>query len=808
MKKICSAIALFTFLFNAVAFCQSNDEALPNAVSKLKTLLNDHPVEKAYLHFDKPYYAAGDTIYFKAYVTAWEHHLLSKISNVLHVDLIGRDNAIMRSILVRLNNGTGWGDFALANNLQKGIYRVRAYTQWMRNNGEVYFFDQPMSVGSINNIAEKASATMAGSPVIGFFPEGGSLVNGITSKLAFKAISADGLGVDVKGFVFSNDGIGVGKFVSAHAGMGAFVFTPEAGKTYKAKLYYANGKEDIVDLPTASDKGIVLAANTDDPNKIIVELRASKSFYQENAGKEFYLMTFCGASAQTVKTKLDNEVLSLELRKNMFTTGILQITLFSPAGEPLSERLAFVKKPDMLNIAVTTDKPIYKPLKKVTLNMGVTAPGDIASAGYFSVSVTDENKVPVNENTEHTILSDLLLTSDLKGYVEQPNYYFANNNKEVNSNLDVLMLTQGFRRFVWKQLLNQPIAESAFQPEKNLEIAGVLKTKSGMPLPGKKVQLTNISNGQLSELTTDQKGRFSFAANFFTGDRILLQTKTSTGKNAGVVTLDMPLMSVAVNNSSIPAEKYNTNADILASLQPDRNDGVVTASNGPANTVSTISKNAAVLKSTRALVPTSSADQVITSEQLRGMTTLSYSLAGIARGIEFSRNSAFIKGTQIISGEQIVQVPMLIIVDGTIANSIDAVPPSTIDNIQIFKGANAGIYGLLGAHGVMVINTKQGGYGSDTANGEASPGIFSIAPIGYYKAREFYSPAYDINRQNNQGADTRTTIFWKSDVVTTADGKASFNYFNASGKGTYRVVIEGIDDKGNLGRQVYRYKVE
>ena len=158
-----------------------------------------------------------------------------------------------------------------------------------------------------------------------------------------------------------------------------------------------------------------------------------------------------------------------------------------------------------------------------------------------------------------------------------------------------------------------------------------------------------------------------------------------------------------------------------------------------------------------------------------------------------------------------VRVGLGVVADGVEVGKgipLDLYNPGSIETIEILKGANASIYGMEGGSGVIVLTTKQGAERGGTMSKEMSPGIFSIEPKGFYKAREFYSPRYDAGQPANNLPDQRNTIFWKPDVTTDAEGNASFNFFNADGTGTYRVEVEGIDSKGNLGMQVLRYKVQ
>src|SRR5579872_4983344 len=237
---------IIPILLLLMALCHLSSFGQTDIVTKLRTYNKQHLTEKAYLQFDKPYYATGDTLYFKAYVTMGERHDLSKISGVLHVDLIGIDNKANQGIKVQLINGIGWGDFALPDSLPQGTYRVRAYTRWMRNAGDDSYFEKTMPVGSLHQNKIPESSTAHIKPVMAkadmqFFPEGGELVTGISGKIAFKAIGTNGMSMDVRGTVTDNSGKDVASFASTHLGMGYFNLEPEEGKSYKAAITFADG---------------------------------------------------------------------------------------------------------------------------------------------------------------------------------------------------------------------------------------------------------------------------------------------------------------------------------------------------------------------------------------------------------------------------------------------------------------------------------------------------------------------------------------------------------------------------------------
>jgi len=798
-----------------------------NIFSKLNSFQATHNPEKAYLQFDKPYYAAGDTIYLKAYVTIGQRHELSNLSGVLHVDLINGNNKIDQSIKLQLDSGIAWGDFALPDSLPKGNYRVRAYTQWMRNDGNSSYFDQQIKIGSLKNIAIPESIVKQPVQIpeikadVQFFPEGGSLAAGIRSKVAFKAIGANGLSVNVKGVITDSKNNEITSFASVHLGMGYFYLKPEEGKTYKAKLTFADGEQSMFDLPVAETKGIVLSVNNDHIPEASVRIQVNKAYYRENRNKDYTLLIYSGGVATSIVRTLDSPMVSLDILKRHLHTGVASVTLFSPEGEPLSERLLFVQNYDQLNLSVSTEKTIYAKREKVNIKLNALNRAGGPADGHFSVSVTDESKVMVDENDENTILNNLLLTSDLKGYVEQPNYYFADTSANARKNLDILMLTQGYRRFTWKQVLENSNPSLAYQPEKGLEIKGMVKNLFGKPIDKGTITLVPTKGGPLLSNVSDDKGIFHFSNLVFTDTtHFVLSAVNANGKNSTKITYfnDKPEPVSTVNQ--FPGKRIVSDTAMAAYLDNTKNDRneLINYGRGKGILLKEVKIRDVKLDDqykTQSLAGAGNADQVMHADEIEEIGgQLSASLDGRLHGITFlgASNGSKVAYLTINYHSPIghnLPTPMLVVIDGEEEPrpfDIDQLPSTEVETIEVLQYASASIYGEDGGAGVLIITTKQGG-GID-AKDIASIGVLPIAPKGFYKAREFYSPKYDNTALPAKQRDFRSTIFWKPELITDKDGNASFEYFNADGTGTYKVVIEGIDDKGNLGRQVYRYKVE
>jgi hypothetical protein len=899
LKKVILILSLLLG-FLTLGFIRNNDDLLKKIAAQLELLEKQYPQEKVHVHLDKPYYAIGDTIWFKTYVTIGAEHALSGLSGIVYVDLINDNDSIKRSVKLPLTSGLAWGDFILSDSLKEGNYRIRAYTNWMRNASEEYFFDKTLYIGNAisNSVFTQADysfkelnnqhtveanihfsdldgnpyvekevtyeAQLESRPIIKgrgitgskgnlklkfinaqpfllksgrivatiklddknsirkivplktttdqidvqFFPESGQLVAGLSNRVAFKATGADGLGAFVKGTIIDQNQNNIADFTSRHLGMGAFNLNVSAGNSYKAKVVYPDGSEKLINLPQVIEKGCVLALNTSDPNIISLKLGVSQSFLADKPDRILNVVAQSGGKIlYAAKTKLESRQFSAQIPKNRFPSGIVQFTLFDETGEPLNERLIFVKNPDQVQLEINTDKTEYGPREKVMMNLQAKSPEGKPVVGSFSVSVIDETKVPVDETSETSILSSLLLSSDLKGYIEKPHSYFINNDQETAENLDLLMLTQGYRRFSWKQLLNDQFPLISFQPEKVLEIYGRIKTIGGKPAPNSKVMLLSTTGGNfVLDTITDAEGRFRFTNLYFTDStKFVIQARTEKNKRNLEIELDHTLTQIVTRNKNSADVRLNTEF-MKPYLINSKNHYDDLRKNGQINRVITLGQVTITEKNTKAknssnLNGAGAADQTITSDQLDNCFSLVQCLQGRLNGVLFRGGIPY--------STRSMNIPMQIIVDGMPVDNffLDNIVPNDVATIEVLRSIGyTSIYGIRGGGGVIVITTKRGEPNYNYS--KYAPGIINYSPQGYYISREFYAPRYDHPEINKNLADLRSTIFWKPDVLTDKEGKTSFDYFNNDGKGLYRVIIEGIDEDGRIARKIYRYQVK
>ncbi|OKS84664.1 carboxypeptidase-like regulatory domain-containing protein [Mucilaginibacter polytrichastri] len=903
MKRYLYLLLLFV-LTHLSAQAQHDSIPLNSIIEKAVKTNNDHPVEKVYLHLDKPYYAVGDTIWFKAYLTM-DFHVPSEISKVLNVELINSRDSVVEELRLPVANGTAFGNIVLSGlNYRQGNYRLRAYTQWMFNFNTSYMFDKIITVGSalnkdvntnisysgnVNDKNSKLSARIlyrgtdgailpnkrvewriekngdivlkgrgntdakgylyvainttkredisggllitsieaenkktANSTFIlknafngadvQFFPEGGMLLADVPSQLAFKAIQGNGLGLDVKGTVVDGQGKEVLSFASQHLGMGKFLFTPQGNTAYTAKVEFPDGSKATYNLPRVAADGINLAVNNANPHTLILQIGASPSFYQKNKNKAFYIVAknggFVTFAAQSI---LNEQTTTAAIPKSKFKSGVLEVTLLSSAGEPLSERLVFINHDDALNIAVTPDKPSYLARGKVSLNVAAKM-ADKPAEGSFSVAVVDETKVPFAEDAATTILSNILLTSDVSGYVEQPNYYFIKPDVKKVDDLDVLMLTQGFREFGFTEILSGKIPAVKLGAEQGIALSGILRKFNGIPVFKGAVRIIIPDKNFSAETTTNADGEFSFKNLVFSdSSKVTISARNNVDSKNMKITMNTGFYPVVGRSENFADEIINIDSVLSPSI---KNSEKQYQFNQILKEV--VIKSAPIKKVTHqdysALTGLSSiADHEVSGEQLKGCNNFVMCLTTALIGITYRDNNFYITRDYNAGNKNPVQFYLKgMPVDVSFLNSVN---PNEVEGIEIFNSDGfSSINKMNNTNGVISINMKEVPKGTKVTASQLKElfpdqNVVTFTPKGYAKTRQFYLPKYDVSKAQ-LASDLRTTIYWNPAVITDKLGNATLNFYNSDGRGTYKAVIEGIDKDGNIGRTVIRYTVK
>ena len=890
-------IKILTFLLlnllSASLWAQQTN--LPNFLQKLDEVTRQNAQEKVYLHLDKPYYAIGDNIWFKAYTINARNGQPTLKSRILYVELINEKDSVAKQLKLPLRGGMTWGDFKLTDSLSEGNYRIRAYTQWMRNAGPAFFFDKTIKVGnswankvftksdnvvSIENGQQKVISTIQftdkqnipyanrevnyeiqlnnknagrgkgttntkgeiavsvvnkqpelyktgfisakislpnGQQIVKeillkttsrevdvqFLPEGGKLVENLPNKLGVKAINSNGLGELAKGVILNNEGVEVSKFETNALGMGSFFLNPLPNENYKVKTVFVDGHEKMSDLPKAEPSGRVLMVNNTDSTKMLIKIYISENLL--NSEECNLVAQHNGIVYFSTKVTANKQVTVLTVPKDSLPSGIVQISLLSANFTPLNERIVFVDNlRDEIDINAESLKPNYEKRGKVDVSivaMNIQKPVQ----GSFSVAVTNTTAVKPDPENETNIRTRFLLTSDLVGYIEKPNYYFLKRNKNTRQDLDDLLLTQGWRRTDWKEVSSGENKPIIYPVEKKTQISGVV-TRGGKPVVNGKIMLISFTGGFFATDTlTDDKGRFNFDIEFSDSTKFVVQARTEKDKKFVDILMDtVPGQAVAKNPNTGDIE-VNVNYSMSGYLAQSGKYFDDQANRGLLNrtilldAVNIVEKRKPSYESSN-LGGAGNADAVITAKDLETAFSLTQYLQGRIAGIQIQNGQAFSRNNQS---------PMTVMVDGMNFGgedfSLDDIVVSDVETVEILKSsATTAIYGSQGGSGVIVITTKRGV--GITSSNSYTPGLINYNPKGYALVRAFYSPKYDVTPDSKP--DLRTTVFWEPQLVTDTDGNGKFSFFNTDVPGTYRMVIEGIDVNGSLARKVLTYEVK
>ena len=787
----------FIFLFTIIA-CTN---ALAQRIDSLLNILDSaYPQEKIHLHMDKLYYNPGETIWFKAYITA--DNLPSAISKTCYAELIDEKGTLLQRKMMPVLESGAASAFDLPDTLHSSKLFIRAYTSWMLNFDSSLLYLEPIHIIPLKSAQKKLPVAPTYSLTL--FPEGGDLVEGILSIVAFKATDQEDTPVAVSGNVTDSKGTVITTFSSVHDGMGYFSLQPLANEKYKAVWKDKKGTSHETLLPQPKNSGLVLSViNTG--NRLSYTLTRSDNVPHDFTN--YYVIAQMQQrlvySAKINLTKV--ATVTAPIITDSFPSGVLQLTVFNGAEVPVAERIVFIN-----NNAYYFNTDLHAVEKNITKRGHNVLQVDVGDnlLTNLSIAVTDAGINPVTAN-ESNIYTRFLLSSDLKGYVYNPAYYFSGDADSIKQNLDLVMMTNGWRRFKWENVLAEKWPVITMLPENFLSIKGKVLGLSKLQLNGKAITgIIKTKNGSTDFLNIPLASNGQFKLDnlyFFDTAKLYYQFNNDKDK---VLTSSA---SFAFNNSFVKSP--NPTLTLFSSLYaPAKTDSVILLKSSSLarlqreqaerNKIQTLST---VVVKTRQKSAKEKMDDEYTSGFFSGgdgytfntdedpfaksaQSVLSY-LQGKVAGLQISttgdggatwRGSA----TSFFLNEMTTDVSQL-----------QSINMNDVAMIKVFRPPFFGAAGG-GAGGAIAVYTKKGAAANSNIKGLDFANL-----MGYSVIKQFYSPNYETNNDPTTG-DYRTTLYWNPFMLMDkTNRRITIPFYNSDNCKKIRVIIEGINELGQLTRE-------
>ena len=850
-----STLTFFILLCSLSLSAQNTDSIISKLTQYIHTLRSFSqyiPQEKVYLHFDNTSYYQGDNIWFKAYVVTSDLQQDKLLSKTLYVELLNPGGEVIDKRILKLENGQCHGEFTLNRiPFYSGFYEIRAYTKYMLSfNKDIIFsrllpvFDKPKEEGHFEekNMQKygylkypmKREKPLKGKKVnLKFFPEGGTLVQGLPSQVAFEATDAFGNSIDITGIVTDAAKKEVAQLSTIHNGRGVFTYKPMDDKS-KATIEY-NGKKYSFDMPGSQMQGIVMKTdNLSYPDSIGITLQKSKNLPDEILG----MAVISGGKLHhsCLISLNEDEPVHFKVDKTRLVPGVSQLIVFNANGKTLCDRLIFTNRRKQLNIQATTTQLAYQPYDPVNMEFSIRDKKENPVETTFSVSVKDgTNEVQPTQN----ILTNLLLMSEIKGHIQNASYYFEADDSIHRTALDLLLMVQGWRRYSWEKMSGVEPFDLKYKPEQGIDTEGtVVSFVRKIPKPGvqvsffltKKEEEEKSAGSFIDAFVTDSLGRFSFTANV-EGKWNMILAVTDKGKKKDYRILLDRVFSPEPKRYQFPELQITTDVEEAKQIEKEKtetpeeedievfykafNDSLAKAGNHEKvynlKEVKVIAKKRSLEKDIYKNRAGSVAYYDVQSE-VDDITDHGTYIGNDIHELLININDKFSK--IIFDQDEFLQYKgklPLIIIDyepepfhrtkldysryklinleaiksiyinenlSTIAQYADpSIPRIYIDDVY---------------RCVVFIET----YPEGKIPVEAGKGVRKTWLEGYSQVKEFYSPDYSVLPKD---PDYRRTLYWNPSVTTDKNGKAQIHFYNNSRCRKFKVSAETITADGEIG---------
>ncbi len=446
MKRTIIISFLLCFL-NSVA--QVNSAITDQLAQQLYSVSKNNAADLVYLQTSKTIYETEEDVWFKGYVLDAQDFTPSNRSKTLFVQLIGdKNDTIVWEKKYEIENGFVHGHLFLKSKLPEGTYTLSAYSSHSFVKEPTAFYALK-KITVVNTITQKTNRVpLEKDSIVHFatFAEGGKLVSGIQSRLAFKAVNSKGIPVDVSGTLFEND-IPLLSFKSSHAGMGSFDFIPDENKKYHIELSEPKSvSEKIYDIAPTESIGKTIHLLSNSREELSFKITQSTTAPEER----IYLRLQLRGIVYSIATGILKKELIINIPLGDVPQGIAEVTLFTENALPVAERLVFVKHDQKLKIQTELNKTEFKTRDKANLKIKVTDQNGLAVVAHLGLSVYDA--IYQNKADAKNIQTHYLLSTQLKGNIYNPTYYFDEKNQDRIEALDLVLLTQGWRDYVWNEV--------------------------------------------------------------------------------------------------------------------------------------------------------------------------------------------------------------------------------------------------------------------------------------------------------------------------------------------------------------------
>ena len=799
--------------------------------------------EKIYLHSDRAFYNSGDDIWFKAYLVDAATLRPEALSKVAYVDLINPFGEILITKTINVKDGCGNGNFKLPVSLTGGEYTLRAYTTYMRNFDKAFFFRKKININPVmQNLAESQDSThttlpdqktdtiFSQKPDVQFFPEGGYLVCGFPCEIGMKATGPDGKGIDISGFIFDSSGKKISEYSTLKFGLGEVQLVPLQGETYKARLSW-NNTEYEYEPPIALTNGTVMQV-IEQEDFYHVNVRSSLPDIIKNFS---FVCTQKSSVLFDAKIGSDDEEIIIKVPKDIFEEGIAQFTLFDEDDNPCCERLVFVETGYIdSEVNLTISKKEYGKKELVELDVSTDIFGLLETEAAMSVAVAPVSAM--TDNYETDIKSYLLLNSELRGEIEHPGYYFYSDDPLRRKVLDLLMMTQGWRRYIWDEPRITDSTAHVYQPESGLRFEGKITRYGNHDKSAKEVvSLTCNNNDEFSQYETDadENGHFKFDGIVF-DDRasVIIQAKKNNKdeKNSGMnyyiemdelpppkepaeylatknsfsktSTSDYPKSSLTMKeiDSLYNIEKGNILLEevLVTGEKPDRVAEKRTMYREPDYFVN-ISESYSQFNFLNVL-------QILNNKfpglEISGTNVRSISKHEIEESIRRKKDKGpDTNNTDYTDTETPKQTKKYAyLLDGIPADkeTILSIPVSEIHFVDFLRGgAKTAVFGAAGAIGVIAVYTLDAEDRLNFKEQRERKGIINFTHPGFSKAKEFYTPVYS-SKESKLKPDYRTTLYWNPTLKLNELGEAKISFYTSDVPSVYKIILEGISPDGEI----------